>query len=140
MPSAFDDIPATARNHFRLNVYVAIYRLVYYLRQLGSSSGDELRQTLERFPFLNRYFEAMIGYMPDDMSWDAARAWWAAELLEWEAAAEGRLPLVDLARHAGLTFDSRTAIMLVGLVEEDSRFGTLFAAIQQPLAERRPSL
>ncbi|HEX5164157.1 MAG TPA: ATP-binding protein [Thermomicrobiales bacterium] len=140
MQSAFADMPDTARNHFRLNVYVALYDLVYYLRHLGPTSGDNLRQMLERYPFLKRYFEAMFAYMPDDLSWDATREWWEVELKEWEAAADAHLPLVALAKHAGLSFESRIAAVMVGLVEEDSRFGTLFSDIQRPLSERRPGL
>src|SRR5688572_11882541 len=113
MQSAFADIPDTPRNHFRLNVYVAIYFLVYYLHHLGSSGGGDLRQTLERYPFLKRYFEAMYASMPDDLSWEATREWWERELLEWEAAAGAHLPLVALTKHAGLSFESRIAIVLV---------------------------
>ena len=39
-----------------------------------------------------------------------------------------------------LTRDSLLALVIVGLVEEDSRFATLFAGLQHPIPHRRPSI
>src|SRR4029079_5740137 len=45
-----------------------------------------------------------------------------------------------LAQDLRLTGAELTALMLAGVVEEDIRFGSLFAALQEPLAARRPCL
>jgi hypothetical protein len=54
--------------------------------------------------------------------------------------AEGHLPLRALGETPGLDSRARVALLLVSLVDVDSRFGTLFAEIQAPLPYRRPTL
>ena len=54
------------------------------------------------------------------------------EIDELEAGAAEHLPLVQLERPDALV------LMAAGLIEEDIRFGSLFAALQAPLAARRP--
>jgi len=54
------------------------------------------------------------------------------EIDELEAGAAAHLPLVQLERPDALV------LMAAGLIEEDIRFGSLFAALQAPLAARRP--
>ncbi|HUL58301.1 MAG TPA: ATP-binding protein [Anaeromyxobacteraceae bacterium] len=136
----FDHVPRTAGGHFVLNVYAAIYRLLNQTRRLAELSGSSLDAVFERFPFLGEYFDEMRAHMPDDLTWDAATAWWAAQLDGWERACPDHLPLRALAEQAGLPFTTRLAFMAIGLVEEDSRFGTLVAELQAPLPHRRPTL
>ena len=54
------------------------------------------------------------------------------EIDELEAGTAAHLPLVQLERSDALV------LMAAGLIEEDIRFGSLFAALQAPLAARRP--
>jgi len=140
MAHSFECVPHTARGHFRLNFYAAIYHIVHYLHRIDRSGGKGLKQLLEKFPFMARYVEEMLPHMPDEVSWDEGCAWWEAEIAAWERASAEHLPLVALSRQGNLSFSSRIAFMTVGLVEEDSRFGTLVARLQEPLPHRRPCL
>ncbi|MDA8018116.1 MAG: ATP-binding protein [Thermoanaerobaculia bacterium] len=152
--SAFEDLPADAGGHFVLNLYAAIFRLVNHLRQLAELSDSSLEQAFERFPFLGEYFLEMRPRMPEGLTWSDGIAWWREQILVFEGRCEGHLPLLALDRMADLDEDSdvvdasepsvafagRLAFMAIGLVEEDSRFGTVFAELQQPLDARRPTL
>jgi hypothetical protein len=140
MPGVFEHMPPNARSHFHLNFYAAVYYLVHYLHGLSEAKGIELQAALERYPFLGKYFKEMLPYMPEELSWGSALRWWEEEISAWEASSEIHLPLLAMAGRGDVSFHSRLALMLVGLVEEDSRFGTLFAELQEPLAYRRPCL
>jgi hypothetical protein len=136
----FDHVPRSAGGHFVINLYAAIYRLLHQTRRFAELSGASLEQVFERYPFLGEYFNEMRRHMPDDITWDGATGWWRAQIETWERDCEGHLPLRALAEQAALPFSSRLAFMGIGLVEEDSRFGTLLAELQEPLAHRRPTL
>jgi hypothetical protein len=136
----FDHVPRTVGGHFVINLYAAIYRLLHQTRRYAELGGSTLEATLERYPFLAEYFGEMRQHMPDDITWEGASAWWQQEITAWERACDAHLPLRALAEQAGLGFPSRLAFMLIGLVEEDSRFGTLLAELQEPLTHRRPTL
>ena len=56
---------------------------------------------------------------------------WDHEIDELETSTE-HLPLAQLERHDALV------LVAAGLIEEDIRFGSLFATLQAPLAVRRP--
>ncbi len=140
MPGVFEHMPPTAKSHFQMNFYAAVYYLVHHLRRLSEAGGAELQAALERYPFMARYFKEMLAYMPDELSWSSALQWWEEEITAWEASREIHLPLLAIASQGDVPFLSRMALMLVGMVEEDSRFGTLFAKLQEPLAYRRPCL
>lgn len=140
-PNAFDHVPANAGGHFVLCIYAAIYRLLYQVFRLSQAGGMDLEALFQRYPFLADYFTEMRAYMPDSISWEQGAVWWQSQVESWEAAHQDAvLPLRFLATEAGLTWSSRMVFMLVGLVEEDSRFGTLFAQLQEPLPHRRPTL
>lgn len=136
----FEDVPHTVQGHFVLHLYAAIYRLIRYIRHLGNGNEEELAKTFAHYPFLEGYFAEMCQYIPEGMTWDAALAWWETEITAWEQTNDVPLPLLALTEQAGMSLHGRIALFLVGLVEEDSRFGTLFARLQEPLASRRPSL
>ncbi len=140
MPSAFENIPHTPQGHFKLSIYAAIFCLVHYLRRLQPSRGRSSEQIFERYPFLAHYYEELRPFLAEHMSWDDSITWWQQEISAWEQKVEAHLPLRSLSNEAGIDFKSRLALMLAGLVEEDSRFGTLFAELQEPLAHRRPCL
>lgn len=136
----FAGVPATVHGHFRLNFYAAVYRLIHAIRRLGAMGGTRLEAVFEIYPFLAGYFDEMRPYLPDDASWDDALHWWQDAITAWEQVHNLHLPLRALAEQAQVGFASRMAFMIVGLVEEDSRFGTLLAALQQPLEHRRACL
>lgn len=136
----FPQVARSARGHFRLTFYAAVFRLIHQVNRLAQSGGDSLEQIFRQFPFLRRYFEEMRQHMPPDVTWKDSLHWWQEAVADWEAGCDVHLPLRALAEQAGISFAGQIALLTVGLVEEDSRFGTLFAALQQPLAQRRPSL
>ena len=139
--TAFDHLPRTARNHFLLSMYAAVYRLLFTAHLLDSAAPVEGRASIQQeFPFLAGYFEEMLRFMPADITWEAGWRWWQAELAAWEADAGQALPLLRLAQHGELGADARLALILAGLAEEDSRFGTVFARLQEPLPGRRPTV
>ncbi len=138
--TAFDDVPRHAGGHFVLCLYAAIYRLVNHVRRLSETGGASLEEVFEKYPFLADYFVEMRKRMPQEITWGAGTEWWRQQIETWEATCPQHLPLRALSAGSGLCFVSRLAFMVAGLVEEDSRFGTLFAELQQPLTYRRPTL
>lgn len=139
-PGAFDEILLTPASHFRILFYEAVYRLLYYLQSLERNGGQPLEDLFEKYPFLGGYMAEIIGFMPDDILWQDGLAWWQDQLSGWVDDYAGHLPLQAVLQMPGVNRLSRTAFLLIGLVEEDGRFGTLFADIQAPLPQRRPCL
>lgn len=135
----FAHLPRTARSHFLLSMYATVYRVLFTVHTLNSAS-EESPSVDQEFPFLAGYFGEMLRFMPADITWQAGWGWWQQALAAWEAGGAQDLPLLRLERHAGLSLDSRLAVILAGLVEEDSRFGTVFARLQDPLPGRRPTV
>jgi hypothetical protein len=118
----------------------AVYSQLLQIYRLSDAGGVKLENIFERYPFLGDYFNEMRSHMPDEITWEEGTRWWREQVELWEGDCTIHLPLKALAQQAGLDYASRMAFMLVGLVEEDSRFGTLFAELQEPLAHRRPTL
>ena len=159
--TAFADIPRTAKGHFVLNFYAAVYYLINHIRRLSQVGGENLEKTFEKYPFLAGYLDEIRVYLPENVTWKDALGWWEQEITAWEKGhaehltesdgvffnSDGLesplrfdLPLLSLVEQDGINFQNRIALMVVGLVEEDSRFGTLFAQLQEPLVQRRPCL
>jgi hypothetical protein len=136
----FDHVPRTGGGHFVVNLYAAIYRLLHQTRHMVQLGGGTLEELYQRYPFLAEYFHEMRRHMPTEITWDEATLWWQREITAWERECPAHLPLRALAHQAALSFPSRLAFMVIGLVEEDSRFGTLLSELQDPLAHRRPTL
>lgn len=130
----------TVKDHFALNLYASVYCLCYYMERLNRLGGGSIDQHFQRFPFIQEYFAQASSVMPKDLDWPAGMAWWCDNLVDIEKNGGVHLPLKALRENLPLSFSSKMALMLVGLVEEDSRFGTLFAELQQPLSYRRPML
>ena len=137
MDRARIDVLATPRDHFRLNFYASVYHLVDHLRR----NGRTLDAAFSRYPFLAAYFEASASLLPDGLSWDDTREWWQREILAWEDGPEApHLPLRALRASGGVDFPARMALVTAGLVEEDSRFGAIFAELEGGSRTTRPSL
>ena len=90
-----------------------------YLHAVVARLLPRLSDALEPAPWLDGY-RALSGVN------------WYQEIAELEADSGERLPLAQLSR------DDALVLMAAGLIEEDIRFGSLFAALQDPLAARRP--
>ncbi|MDH5359725.1 MAG: ATP-binding protein [Gammaproteobacteria bacterium] len=136
----FEHVPKTVAGSFVLYLYAALYRLMKHVNRLSEAGGSDLDALFERYPFLSEYFDEMRRHMPEQISWDEGSAWWREQLTLWQQGADEHMPISALMDEAGLSFESCMAFMITGLVEEDSRFGTLFAELQEPLPHRRPTL
>jgi hypothetical protein len=132
-------LPVTAANHFRLHFFTAVYRLLHYLYLLAGGDDQRLRETLRRHRVLQDYLDDTLGLMPSGVPWGAGAAWWTDRIARWQRGSNEHLPLRAIGQ-AGLSPREVTSFMIVGLVEEDSRFGAVIADLQAPLDERRPSL
>lgn len=139
-PNPFQDVRATPHQHFVLHLFAAVFRLINHVRRLGGNSGAELDAVFQQYPFLAGYFGEMLAHMPDKITWEEGSAWWEQQITAWEEPHAANLPFCALTAEGTVDFNGRLTLVLVGLVEEDSRFGTLFAALQAPLVQRRPSL
>jgi len=151
--SVFAHIPPGAEGHFLLHFYAVIARLLAHLHIVGDAGKDgsgregfEKRSAqgpyVEQFPFLAGYQAALSAYLPGGAINQAPTegAWWDEQIARWEAETPGHLPLRTLVEEAGLSADELRGLIAVGIVEEDIRFGALFAALQEPLAARRPCI
>jgi hypothetical protein len=136
----FPGVPRTPVGHFRLAFYAAVYQLLIHLRLLAALAGEDLDATLARHPFLGGYLRELLAHLPDGITWEQGPGWWEEQLAGWVGAGPDRLPLRALAERADVGHQACLALMTVGLVEEDSRFGTVFAELQRPMAYRRPCL
>jgi hypothetical protein len=135
----FVHLPPDARSHFLLHFYAAAQRLIAYARRLDEVAGGPQEQALASHPFLAGYHDEIRSVLPAGLGDDEAPAWWERVIEAWEATVAERLPLRETAR-LGVGFDGRLAILLAGMADIDSRLGTLFAQLQAPLGQRRPSL
>jgi hypothetical protein len=122
----FGGLPVTPEHHFRVHMYLAVQALVAFC--------EGLEGVMDRHPFLRRYAEEAAGRLPADP------ARWAAEASGWEREHGGWLPLRAVSQTLGLPVRGRLPLLLAGLVEEDLRFGSLFADLQAPVRDRRPSV
>ncbi len=139
--TAFDELAVDARSHFVLHFYASVYHLLHHLHLVAECEDERFESTLKTYPFLEKYFREMLQYFPDDLTWSEGALWWRRELSRWESRSERHLPLRALdTLGGGWDFHQRFALVLVGLVEEDSRFGSVFAHLQAPLTSRRPCL
>lgn len=136
----FHEVRPTPHQHFVLHLFAAVFRLINHVRRLSESNGDDLEAVFEQYPFLAGYFGEMLALMPDETTWEEGPGWWEQQITAWEQLHEAALPLCALTAEGNVDFNGRLTLILVGLVEEDSRFGTLFAALQAPLVQRRPCL
>src|SRR5690349_6775160 len=106
-------------SHLRLWIGAAVSVILSWLRTAGNTGSD----LATRFPFLSNYALALGTNGPRAQD----------EIATWEARHPGRWPLVRLRRQLALDGDALLLLALAGIVEEDLRFGSLFAALQEPL-------
>lgn len=144
------DIPHSARGHFVLNFYAAVLHFLEFVRPprrrccflSGKQRRKGLEHAFEKYPFLKEYEKEIRRYLPAELYGRKAIRWMEKQIGDWEQACKEHLPLLALSRIDidGFGFVHRIALMVVGLVEEDSRFGTVIAELQSPLPHRRPCL
>lgn len=113
--------------HFRLFFLCAVGAI---LSHLDATVGS--REAVERqFPFL-------CGYRTE-LSQCGIAAWedWHSAVADWEARAPGPLPIAKLRRAAGLEIDDIVLLAMIGLAEEDPRFGFVFEALHGIAGQQR---
>jgi hypothetical protein len=140
---SFEAVPQQPTAHFRLYFYAAVLHILSRLEVLPHPQADKRppEQILfEQFPFLGGYNDELASYGLTGLTVDEACAHWQSALESWEAASPRPLPITELRRVAGLTYHELTLLIAAGLLEEDTRFGNLFSAMQGLPEQPRPTM
>ena len=132
----FASLAPGTEGHFLLHFYAVIARLLANLRNASTQVVGE--QYFERFPFLSGYQRMLHSFMADSIPPEEEGHWWDSAIEQWEKQSSYHLPLLALREEAGLNLDELRVLLAAGIVEEDIRFGALFATLQEPLSARRP--
>ncbi len=114
------------QGHYHLHLSRLIARIIDNLYR--TMQPEQMDALISSYPFVAAYREQFAG-LPFE-SW----------LAEFEAAYPGHLPLRALRRSLNLSDREIDLLLAAGLIEEDIRFGALFAALQEPLPARHPCL
>ncbi len=133
MTGRLADLPHTPGEHFKLHFFRAILQLRE--RLLEARPPDEHATGIG---FLDAYF-AQLGRVGHADARPGAQGAWDADLLAWERATPGHLPLRALREAAGLDAKAMGLLFAIGLVEEDPRFASLFDALQGRAGRDRPT-
>lgn len=133
MPLPFPALPRTPRGHLSVRFYEAVLVLCRYGGQRAESAGATPDAMLDAHPFLRGYLEEVASHAPGSLAEGGlvgpeSVERFRAEVDRWETAAEVRLPIGSLRAELGLGEAHVLALILAGLVEEDSRFGAVFSA------------
>jgi hypothetical protein len=136
----FEDVPRTARGQLGLLFYEAAFAVVAHVRARAARAGHAADRVFDQFPSLAAYVSEIRRRMPEDVDWRSGSTWLRAHVDEWSAGADVSLPFAALERDLGVERDSRLMLAVLGLVEEDAAFAALFAALQAPLPDHRPTL
>jgi hypothetical protein len=132
----FAHLPRTPAEHFKLYFYAAVLDVLDQVTRLFKSSEEALKE----FPFLAAYQDQLAACGLAGKSIPEGKQWWREALQEWERSVTVHLPLRALCQAADLDHDALTLLISVGLIEEDSRFGSLFDALQGKAGQYRPTL
>ena len=134
--SFLDTVPRDPGGHLVLNLYAAVDGVIDWLRDVDRhpSAGGGM---FDRHAFLASYASEIEANRPPATP---PSVFWSRTIETWERSVEQHLPLQALGNELELDFADRMMLMLIGLPEEDSRFGTLFAEIQAPLPFRRATV
>jgi hypothetical protein len=135
--NTFHDIAPTAVGHFTVLMHTAALHLVRFIEDHVWEAGSP--SVIDRYPFLRDFVAQVAERTPSAMAWDEATHRWVDAVTSWESLLDDGLPFRRLQRHFEMTLAERVAVMLIGLVEEDGRFGALYADLQTPVASRRPT-
>jgi hypothetical protein len=129
----FADFATTPAEHFRLHFFGAVLVCIEH----AAASCGSFEAALERSPFLIGYHNELAQRL-SGLSSDEAFARWCAGLEAWEARASGHLPLRALRKLLEIDSPAAMCLVMVGLAEEDPRFGALFETLQGTPGQRRP--
>ncbi len=135
--ASLDDLALDPRSHFEVRVHAAVLLVVDHLRSTGRRT--DLTAVVARHPFLSGYLDAAMPFVPPDLSWAETHRWWVEEVGRWEQGEAGHLPICRLASDLDLDPLACSQLLVAGLVDEDSRFGRIFAELNGGTG-RRPTL
>ena len=136
----FSEVRHDPRGHLGLVFYEAVLGVVAYAAARASASGEDPAAPLEEYPFLEGYLAELAPHLEPEEPWERSIERVVALRREWEERAEVELPLRALRARLALENEHILALVLIGLVEEDARFGDLFDGAQAPRGGRRPAL
>jgi len=128
---AFDDLPRTPLQHFRLHYLASVAHVIDQVTEVFPTA----EAAFQELPFL-------VGYLEELARRGAPRCearWWSDTIRAWEQTAPGHLPLRALREAAGLDDRALSLLFCCGLTEEDGRFGLLFEALQATPGVHRPT-
>ena len=132
--SRFHQVEHNAAGHFQIHLSRLTARIVGNIYRTMPS--EQLEKLLAEYNFLTGYQEGPS--VPAGLQERPSSLPVAGWLAEFEADYRGHLPLRALQETLGLTAEHVDLLLAAGLIEEDIRFGALFAALQAPLPTRRP--
>jgi len=126
-----------AERHFGLHLQQAVLALVGQAAARGESVSD----FAQAHPFLADSLTRMAEQGLEGVSLDEAGSIWRRLVARWESdPALPHLPLRALRSGLGLEPEAVELLMLVGLVDEDARFGAVFAHLAGAPVLPRPTL
>lgn len=126
LPTSTMEIDWSPRGHFQLHLYRVIAQLIQNLYRV--MLAEALEGVLTDYPFLHLY-RAQLESLPV-----------GTLLADFAERYEGHLPIRALQEELAITDQELDLLLAAGLLEEDLRFGALFAALQHPLNSRQPCL
>ena len=130
----FADFAARPADHFRLHFFGAVLVCIEH----AAACADSFEAAMERFPFLVGYNNELAQRLAG-LSSQQAFARWLSGLDAWESRASGHLPLRAVRNLLGVSPAAAMCLVMVGLAEEDPRFGALFEILQGTPGQRRPT-
>jgi hypothetical protein len=129
----FEDLEPTPAEHFKLSFYGAVLSLFHHIVQVFGSS----EAAFEEFPFLIGYNNELADGGLAGVNSGNAVSLWLESLRKWEEKASGHLPLRALRQAAGLDHSAMILLTVIGLIEEDLRFGAIFETMQGTPGQHR---
>ena len=129
----FDDLEPTPAEHFKLFFYGAVLSLFHHVVQVFGSSEAAFKE----FPFLIGYNNELADGGLAGVNSGKAVLVWLDSLRAWEKKATGHLPLCALRQAAGLDHSAMILLTIIGLIEEDLRFGSVFETMQGSPGQHR---
>src|SRR5436190_12921421 len=129
----FDGLEPTPAEHFKLFFYGAVLSLFHHVVQVFGSS----EAAFQEFPFLIGYNNELADGGLAGVNSTNAVSIWLESLRDWETKAVGHLPLRALREAAGLDHSAMILLTVIGLIEEDLRFGMIFETMQGTTGQHR---
>jgi hypothetical protein len=102
--------------------------------------AEQLESLLAEYPFIAAYYDELSGLPVDEWLADFETGYSGTGPGSSGPGSSGHLPLRAIQDNLGLTAEALDLLLAAGLIEEDIRFGALFAALQEPLPTRQPCL